>query len=179
MDRIGIRDNIEAFNGDPNKGASDTSLLLRAFDGVQGVPFQRAMRLLALPVHHSARAFSTRPFTGTFLRRRPSQLMRAGKFVKGFPANDGAWYAAPPTSTDEVVLNSFELWLFGLSDFTKEKLLEFYPLVDFEHMVRREYDGPISAQYYRTSQMNRDLGLVCPVLNFPWQYIRSGGVEPL
>lgn len=123
-------------------------------------------------------------YDGDFIRDRPSELMRAGKFVKGVPviaswvSNDGAWYAPPPTSTDEEVLASFGLWLFGLSEETKKSLLVLYPLPDFEHMVRPEYDGPISAQYYRAAQMNRDIWFTCPVLDFAWQYSKHGGVAP-
>ncbi|OGM50678.1 hypothetical protein ABOM_000454 [Aspergillus bombycis] len=119
-----------------------------------------------------------------FIRDRPSQLMRAGKFVKGIPViaswvtNDGAWYAPPSTSTDHEVLDSFGLWLFSLSNSTKEKLLQIYPLEDFKYLVRKEYDGPISAQYYRAAQMNKDIWFTCPVLDFAWQYFKNGGVEP-
>ncbi|KAE8140953.1 alpha/beta-hydrolase [Aspergillus pseudotamarii] len=123
-------------------------------------------------------------FDGDFIRDRPSQLMRSGKFVKGIPViaswvtNDGAWYAPPSTSTDQEVLDSFGLWLFSLSNSTKEKLLQLYPPEDFEHLVRKEYDGPISAQYYRAAQMNRDIWFTCPVLDFAWQYLKNGGVKP-
>lgn len=118
-----------------------------------------------------------------FIQDRPSQLMREGKFAKGVPiiaswvTNDGAWYAPPSTSTDEDVLGTFGLWLSNLSSSTKNKLLELYPVEDFEHMVRREYDGDISAQYYRAAQMNRDIWFTCPVLDFAWQYVRHGGSD--
>jgi carboxylesterase type B len=123
-------------------------------------------------------------YDGDFLPDRPSELMRAGKFVKGVPViaswvTDDAWYAPPTTSTDRDVLASFGLWLYGLSEATKTKLLELYPLADFEHMVRPDYGGPISAQYYRAAQMNRGLWFTCPVLDFAWQYVRKGGAEPL
>ncbi|KAE8154789.1 alpha/beta-hydrolase [Aspergillus avenaceus] len=119
---------------------------------------------------------------GDFIQDRPSQLMRAGKFAKGIPiiaswvTNDGAWYVPPPTTTDDEVLGSFGLWLFNLAGTTKTKLLELYPTEDFEHMVQQD-DGPISAQYYRAAQMNRDIWFTCPVLDFAWQYLKNGGVE--
>ncbi|KAJ5585571.1 alpha/beta-hydrolase [Penicillium hispanicum] len=122
-------------------------------------------------------------YDADFMRDRPSELMRAGKFSKGVPViaswvtNDGAWYAPPPTSTDEEVLSSFGLWLFNLSETTRRKLLELYPLSDFEAMVRPGYDGPISPQYYRAAQMNRDIWFTCPVLDFAWQYVKQGGVD--
>ncbi|KAL4927486.1 Alpha/Beta hydrolase protein [Aspergillus undulatus] len=118
-----------------------------------------------------------------FLPDRPSTLTRSGKFAKGIPliaswvTNDGAWYAPPPTSSDEAVLSSFGLWLHNLSEATKKSLLQLYPLSDFEHMVRPENDGPISPQYYRAAQMNRDIWFTCPVLDFTWQYVSQGGVD--
>ncbi|KAI0837780.1 alpha/beta-hydrolase [Hypoxylon sp. FL0890] len=126
-------------------------------------------------------AFFYPTYDGDFLPDRPSELLRAGKFAKGVPAiaswvsNEGAWYASPTTSTDEEVLGTFGLWLTGHSEATKAKLLELYPLKDFEGMVRSDYDGPISAQYYRAAQMNKDLWFTCPVLDFAWQYVKNGG----
>jgi carboxylesterase type B len=122
-------------------------------------------------------------YDGDFILDRSSQLIRAGKVVKGIPiiaswtTNDGAWYPPPTTSTDEEVLASFTLWLIGLSEATKQRLLELYPLEDFENMVRPDYDGDISPQYYRAAQLSRDLWFTCPVLDFAWQYLKHGGVE--
>jgi carboxylesterase type B len=123
-------------------------------------------------------------YDGDFIQDRPSELLRAGKITKGIPViaswtvNDGAWYPAPTISTDEQVLASFGLWLSGLSAETNKKLLELYPLADFAHMVRPDVDGPISPQYYRAAQLNRDLWFTCPVLDFAWQYLRTGGAAP-
>ncbi|KAJ7601598.1 lipase [Mycena polygramma] len=111
-----------------------------------------------------------------FLPGRPSELVRAGRVARNIPtvaawvSNDGAWYASPTTSTDDEVLGSFGLWLPGLSQSTKSKLLELYPPSDFEHMAAA-FPG-ISPQYYRAAQMNRDLWFACPVVDFAWQYAR-------
>ncbi|PYH97858.1 alpha/beta-hydrolase [Aspergillus ellipticus CBS 707.79] len=119
-----------------------------------------------------------------FLQGRPSEVLRAGKSVKDIPiiaswvTNDGAWYPPPHTASDEEVLSSFGLWLHKLSKSTKKKLLELYPVEDFEHMVRENYDGPISAHYYRAAQMNRDIWFTCPVLDFTWQYVQNKGAKP-
>ncbi|OTA63162.1 alpha/beta-hydrolase [Hypoxylon sp. EC38] len=129
-------------------------------------------------------AFFYPTYDGDFLPGRPSELLRAGKFAKDVPviaswvSNEGAWYAPPTTSTDKEVLGTFGLWLTGHSESTKAKLLELYPLEDFEGMVRPDYDGPISAQYYRAAQMNKDIWFTCPVLDFAWQYVRNGGAKP-
>ena len=119
-------------------------------------------------------------YDGDYVADRPSILMRKRQFVKSVPiiaswvTNDGAWYASPTTSSDEEVLNSFGLWLFGLSNATKTKLLDLYPVSDFQHLVRPEYDGlMISPQYYRAAQMNKDLWFTCPVLDFAWEYVKN------
>ncbi|KAE8322827.1 lipase [Aspergillus sergii] len=161
---------------------------LETLECLRDVPFD-VLTNLSVTASRTARppfgeGFFFPTFDGDFIRDRPSQLMRSGKFVKGirliasWVTNDGAWYAPPSTSTDQEVLDSFGLWLFSLSNSTKEKLLQLYPLEDFEHLVRKEYDGPISAQYYRAAQMNRDIWFTCPVLDFAWQYLKNGGVKP-
>ncbi|KAI1384570.1 lipase [Hypoxylon trugodes] len=128
-------------------------------------------------------AFFYPMYDGDILTDRPSRLVRAGKFTRGIPiiaswvSNDGAWYAAPTISTDQEVLDTFGLWLYALSEPTKARLLELYPIEDFEGMVRLDYDGSISPQYYRAAQLNRDLWFTCPILEFAWQYVRNGGVE--
>lgn len=116
-----------------------------------------------------------------FIRDRPSELIRQGKYTRNIPVilswvvNDGAWYAAPTTATDDDVLASFGAWLFNLSPATKTSLLALYPVSDFEHMVRA--GDAVSAQYYRAAQINRDIWFTCPVLDFAWQYVRGGGVD--
>ncbi|KAI1114929.1 alpha/beta-hydrolase [Nemania sp. NC0429] len=123
-------------------------------------------------------------FDGDIVPGRSSVLLRNKQVVKDVPlisswvVNDGAWYAAPTVSTDEGVLASFGLWLTGLSPLTQQKLLELYPAQDFAHLVRPSYDGPISPQYYRAAQMNRDLWFTCPVLDFTWQYVKASGIDP-
>lgn len=120
---------------------------------------------------------------GDFFPDRPSKLLRDGKFAKGVPVidswvtNDGAWYPPPTVSSDEGVLASVVSWIPGLSASTKAKLLRLYPLEDFEYMVRPEYDGPISPQYYRAAQITRDFWFTCPALGFAWHYARNGGAD--
>ena len=118
---------------------------------------------------------------GDIFSDRPSQLMRAGKFVKGvsllasWTANEGAWYALPSTIHDEEIMNGLRLWIPRLSAATGHRLLELYPLPRFESMVRLDYDGPISPQFYRAAQMIRDIFFACPALDFTWQYVKQGG----
>ncbi|KAJ3571338.1 hypothetical protein NPX13_g5415 [Xylaria arbuscula] len=128
-------------------------------------------------------AFFYPTYDGDIVIGRTSELLRSGKVVKDVPliaswiVNDGAWYAAPTISTDGEVLSTFGLWLTGLSSSTQQKLLELYPIQDFAHLVRPSYDGPISPQYYRAAQMNRDLWFTCPALDFTWQYAKASRID--
>ncbi|KAI8959241.1 alpha/beta-hydrolase [Daldinia sp. FL1419] len=144
---------------------------------------------LAVTAQRAARppfgeAFFYPTYDNDFLIDRPSLLLRAGKFTKGIPviaswvANEGAWYPSPTVSTDEDVIASFALWLSGHSEATRARLLELYPIEDFESMVRPEYDGPITAQYYRAAQLTKDIWFTCGALDFAWQYVKHGGIEP-
>lgn len=166
----------------------DDSQNLQTLECLRRVPFE-VLTNVSVTAARAARppfgeGFFFPTLDGDFIQKRPSELVREGKITKGVPilaswvANDGAWYPPPTTSTDEQVLASFGLWLRGLSTSTNEKLLELYPVKDFEHMVRLGYDGPVSPQYYRAAQLNRDLWFTCPVLDFAWQYVRTGGVHP-
>lgn len=124
-------------------------------------------------------AFFFPTYDGNFIQGRPSELIREGKVVKNIPTiaawvtNDGAWYAPPTTATDEDVISSFTLWL-TLSQSTIKKLLELYPVSDFEYMAQGQ---GVSPQYYRAAQINRDLWFACPVLDFAWQYSRHSSHE--
>jgi carboxylesterase type B len=166
---------------------NDDAQSLETLDCLRKVPVENLTNL-SVSASRAARppfgeGFFYPTYDADFVPDRPSQSMRAGNFVKGVPViaswvtNDGAWYVPPPTSTDEGVLASFGLWLYGLSEPTKAKLLDMYPVRDFEAMVRPNYDGDISPQYYRAAQLNRDIWFTCPVLDFAWQYVRNGGPQ--
>lgn len=189
------------FNSHPDLVANNTAAIaqqvgcvsdghgqdLQMLKCLRDVPFEVLTNLSVTAARTARPAFGEGYFYPTidndFIQDRPSRLARAGRFTKGIPliaswvANDGAWYASPSTSTDEEVLGTFGLWLHNLLESTKEKLLQLYPLTDFEHMVRPEYDGKISPQYYRAAQMNRDIWFTCPVLDITYQYVQHGGVD--
>ncbi|KAF5864207.1 hypothetical protein ETB97_008204 [Aspergillus alliaceus] len=139
----------------------DDAQSLGTLECLREVPFH-VLTNLSFTASREARppfgeGFFSPTFDVNFIHGRPSQLLRAVKFVKGTPViaswmtNDGAWYVTPTTSTDQEVLDSFGLWLFGLSNSTKKKLLQLYSVEGLERLVREEYDGPISAHYYRAA----------------------------
>lgn len=189
------------FNSHPDLVANNTAAIaqqvgcvsdgdgqdLQTLKCLRDIPFEVLTNLSVTAARTARPVFGEGYFYPTidsdFIQDRPSRLTRAGKFTKGIPliaswvTNDGAMYASPSTSTDEEVLGTFGLWLHNLSESTKETLLQLYPLADFEHMVRPEYDGPISPQYYRAAQMNRDIWFTCPVLDIAYQYVQHGGVD--
>ncbi|KAI0134986.1 alpha/beta-hydrolase [Daldinia grandis] len=179
--------NTEAVARDVGCIKDGNSQSVETLQCLQEAPFE-LLTNLSVTASRTARppfgeAFFYPTYDNDFLIDRPSQLLRTGKFTKGVPviaswvANEGAWYPSPTVSTDEDVLASFGLWLTGHSESTKAKLLELYPVEDFERMVRPEYDGPITPQYYRAAQLTKDLWFTCPVLDFAWQYVKSGGTD--
>ncbi|RAL14231.1 alpha/beta-hydrolase [Aspergillus homomorphus CBS 101889] len=186
-----VRDHIEAFGGDSNRGIiylmtaigqsvgnSDIGLQLTSFNSSRGmmsgtpkINFNSDPGLVtnntaaiarqvgcirdndgqSLETLECLRSVPAAILTSISVNvsrsaHRPSELVRTGKVVKGIPivaswvTNDGAWYASPQTSTDEDVLGSFERWVCGLSESMKEKLLQLYPVEEFGHMVRQDYD---------------------------------------
>lgn len=168
------------------KDAKTQPVDTQAIDCLREVPFEK-LTSLAVAASRAARppfgeGFFYPTYDGDYIPDRSSVLAHDGKFVKGVPiiaswvTNDGAWYALPTTATDEEVLSSFGLWLTGLSESTQQRLLELYPLEDFQSMIQE--NEPVSPQYYRAAQLNRDLWFTCPVLDFAWQYVKHGGVKP-
>ncbi|KAL9069593.1 MAG: hypothetical protein Q9157_006105 [Trypethelium eluteriae] len=117
---------------------------------------------------------------GDFIPDRPSKQLRNGQYVKNIPiiaswtSNDGAWYPLPSIDDDQSVVSSFEKYIVGFTDASLKKLLQLYPLSEFEHMAR---DEAATAQYYRAAQINRDLWFTCPVIDFTWQYVNNGGPQ--
>ena len=187
------------FNSDPDMVADITANIakqancvpngqdaqsLETLQCLQRIPFE-TLTNLSVTASRAARppfgeGYLYPTIDGDILLGRPSELLRAGKVVPNIPiiaswvTNDGAWYAPPTTSTDEDVLSSFGLWLSHLSPETQKTLLELYPIEDFTHITRHAEAGlPVSPQYYRAAQMNRDIWFTCPVLDFTWQYLRK------
>ena len=95
--------------------------------------------------------------------------------IASWTANDGAWYPAPSTSSDEDVLASFSTFIVHLSKNARQKLLDLYPLSDFQSEVQP--GDTVTAQYYRAARINRDLWFTCPVVDFTWHYHKHGSTN--
>ncbi|KAL4803297.1 lipase [Aspergillus unguis] len=169
---------------DKNKDSQNTETV----ECLRQVPFE-TLANLSVSASRAARppfgeGFFYPTIDGDFLVDRPSKLLREGKVARGvkviasWVTNDGAWYAMPNIASDEEVLGSFGRWVHGLSESTKTRLLELYPVSDFAHMLSQS-QSPSSegalAQYYRAAQMSRDIWFTCPVLDFTFQYAKHGG----
>ncbi|MCJ1387085.1 hypothetical protein MMC17_010214 [Xylographa soralifera] len=111
---------------------------------------------------------------GTFLPDRPSKLVETGAFATNVPIlvgwneNDGALFV-PTTnfSTDvEVVAYMGKEWP-GLSNKSTSALLLLYPDNEFEGVLE-------TPQFYRTSQMFRDIKFACPLMDFSYQVAKHG-----
>ncbi|PIG88207.1 hypothetical protein AARAC_007187 [Aspergillus arachidicola] len=132
---------------------------LETLECLRDVPFD-VLTNLSVTASRTARppfgeGFFFPTFDGDFIRDRPSQLMRSGKFVKGirliasWVTNDGAWrhfynYTHLKTSSILSGKNMMALYLHSTT----------------------------------AQQMNRDIWFTCPVLDFAWQYLKNGGVKP-
>lgn len=89
----------------------------------------------------------------------PSNLVRTGRFahdidiIAGWNEDDGSLFTLPTVDSDASIFDS--LTFAGLSDESKKKALELYPLSGFTGTKQ------VSAQYFRASRMTRDAGYTC------------------
>lgn len=95
--------------------------------------------------------------------------------IASWNRNDGAWLPAATITTDEEVTDSIATFISGMTQRTRAKILENYPVSDFEHMVPP--DSGLSPQYFRAAQISRDFWFTCPSIDFTWQYARHSGLD--
>ncbi|RAL03369.1 alpha/beta-hydrolase [Aspergillus ibericus CBS 121593] len=104
----------------------------------------------------------------TFIPDRPSTLLKTGQFardidlISGWCENDGAFFTSTDLETSSDVAESLRASYPRLSNATIAQALQLYPLSDFSNDTT--VNPPVSAQYFRASQMARDLGFTCPSL---------------
>ena len=149
---------------------------------LRGVPFEQLMNKSIAFARELRPPFGEQVFypsyDGDYIRDRPSVLLREGRFVKNIPiigswtTNDGAWYVPRDLADDDSVIATISGVVLGLSNPSKSRLLALYPASDFEHLVRP--DESATVHYYQAAQMHRDFRYTCPVIDFTWQYARSG-----
>ncbi|KAL4759659.1 Alpha/Beta hydrolase protein [Aspergillus foveolatus] len=169
-----VANNTAAIAQQVGCGCNDDSQTLEC---LRGVPFEQLTNLSVAASRAARPPFGEGYFHPTIDVAARREFTKGISLVASWVTNDGAWYALPTTVTDDEVLGSSGLWLHKLSEPTKERLLQLYPVEDFEHMIKPEHEGRISPQYYRAAQLNRDIWFTCPVLDSTWQYVKAGGVE--
>ena len=97
-----------------------------------------------------------------FLPAAPSQLINDSRFYKnistifGWNLNDNSLFTSPEIHDDKTLVESLLQGFPQLSNATIEKILSLYPVSDFKDAYN------ISAQYYRSERIQRDIGYVCP-----------------
>ncbi|PWY75981.1 carboxylesterase [Aspergillus sclerotioniger CBS 115572] len=104
----------------------------------------------------------------SFIPDRPTQLLKSGRFardidlISGWCENDGAFFTSTDLKTSADVAENLRESYPRLSNASIAKALQLYPLSDFSNDTT--VDPPVSAQYFRASQMERDHGFTCPSL---------------
>lgn len=105
---------------------------------------------------------------GDFLPKAPSELLSAGEFANvesaiiGWTEDDAAFFTDPDIATDEDTVAFVSSYLIDLDDDNLAELLELYPVSDFEASSAAN----LSAEFYRSARLFRDILFVCPSLYF-------------
>ncbi|KAL0576555.1 hypothetical protein V5O48_005419 [Marasmius crinis-equi] len=107
---------------------------------------------------------------GAFVPDIGSELVRQGKFAKmpiviGWTEDDASMFVHPSIKTPEDTKDFLYTDLLGgVRNDTLEELLSLYPISEFSARGNEE----LSAEFYRASQVFRDIFLVCPPFYFGW-----------
>jgi len=111
---------------------------------------------------------------GDFLPDKPSVLMREGRFARGLTTmagwseNDLTFFTDQSIKTAEETKAFLVSYMPGASAANVDKLLALYPVGEF-----RAQEG-LSAEFYRASQIFRDILMVCEAVWYGEQAARSG-----
>ncbi|OJJ42619.1 hypothetical protein ASPZODRAFT_20388 [Penicilliopsis zonata CBS 506.65] len=101
----------------------------------------------------------------SFIPDSPSTLLKTGRFVRnidilsGWTENDGSLWTSTDLAYDLDVADFFAASYPGLTNATIQKAMALHPLSQFANNTT--LDPAISAQYFRASQMQRDLMMTC------------------
>lgn len=122
---------------------------------------------------------------GSFIPDAPSKLVRDGSFSKnvsvimGWNENDGSLLIPSPLQlTSEKALRLFLTDKYtAMTSCSIDQILELFPLVDFPGQL-----GPVlnvSGQYFRASQIVRDIMFTCPAIGFSHAVSKHGSTAYL
>ncbi|KAL3264409.1 hypothetical protein ABHI18_000817 [Aspergillus niger] len=101
-----------------------------------------------------------------FIPDAPSKLLRTGQFsrnidlISGWCENDGSFFTTTTLNSSSDIAAFLQDSYPNLSNASIAKALDLYPVSEFSP----DPSGNISAQYFRASQMHRDLDFTCPSL---------------
>jgi carboxylesterase type B len=101
-----------------------------------------------------------------FLPDAPSKLLRQGRFAKKIDIitrwneNDGSIFISSNISTTAELVEFLQKDHPGLTNSTIDEMLELYPVSEFP----ADPAATVSPEFFRGSQIQRDLNFVCPSL---------------
>ncbi|KAJ8092749.1 hypothetical protein PM082_007078 [Marasmius tenuissimus] len=119
---------------------------------------------------------------GDFLPQLGSELLRKGSFPKmpvmiGWTEDDASMFTRPTIKTPADTLDFLYTDLLGgVTNSTLTDLLSLYPLSEFSSKAQA-HSGVLTAEFYRASQIFRDIFLVCPPILFGHAMARKYQLE--
>ncbi|KAF1917433.1 Alpha/Beta hydrolase protein [Ampelomyces quisqualis] len=101
---------------------------------------------------------------GDFLPAAPSQLIAEGRignatFMTGWAEDDMNFYTNTSIATAKHTYDFIRAYLSGLTESSLDDLLNLYPIAEFTPGTN------LSAEFYRSSRIFRDVLMVCPSLH--------------
>lgn len=114
---------------------------------------------------------------GDFLPAAPSELIREGRFANvttliGWTEDDVSYLTEPSIKTANDTRDFFLSYTPGLTPANVDTLLSLYPVSDFQ----ADAAADLSAEFYRTARIFRDILMTCPPLWYGAQ-IAAGGSQ--
>ena len=109
---------------------------------------------------------------GSFIPEAPSQLLLSGQFhtnvsiIAGWCYNDGSIFTSTSIASDQATQGYIAAQYPFFTPATLSKLLALYPAASFEYLSK-QFSTPnltISAQFFRSAQIYRDVNFACPAI---------------